>query len=103
MTPVNYKSNLTVGSIYTASQTELIVSNIAITSNGGRGKTQIVLLDQDDNETVLAAASVHLFTNADTVIPVNSASALVKQGQRYKVTEDETSPSVEVKAYYEAI
>ncbi len=99
------KQNLTPGQIYTASQTELIVAQIVTKNNGARGYVTIISIDDNGNELILASASVHDWTYSDgnVHVPRNTASALVKKDQKYKVVSTPTVDTVDVYAYYEAI
>lgn len=100
---MNYKSNINLDTVYTSEATEIILGQLVVTENGGRGTIQIIGLDQNDNETILGCASVHQWTDGNTYLPCNSTSVLMHIGDRYKVVVDQTSSSVEGHAYFNHI
>jgi hypothetical protein len=93
-------NNLEVNKNYECeSDKELIVATVNA-SDGGRASVEIVLLDDLDKETRLAGASVHFFGGSDTWVFMNSATAIVKRGQKYKIKYNVSSAPTTVEAYY---
>lgn len=102
---MNFKSNLNLNTVYTASGTQIIVAQLEAQTNGSRGTIRIVSLDENDNEVdTLACASVHYYTDGgDIWVGLNSATTLVHSGDKYKVLMDETNPTIQGYAYFNQI
>ncbi len=100
---MNYKSNLEFGRIYKANTNEMVVAQLNVVNNGGRGIITIIGIDANDNESIIGCASVHFYESSDTWVPCNTASAPVAAGDRYRVEMEETSPGIAGYAYSQAI
>ncbi len=99
---MSYKSNLTLGDTYTASQTELLVGQVVIPTGGSKGTIQIILIN-GSTETILACASAQR-VGSGTPDPCNTASAVIHANEQYKIVLlTDSASDADGYAYYSAI
>ena len=102
-------NKIQVNEIYECqSDKELIVATVNASDGkeefgGGRASVEIILIDECDQETRLAGAAVHFNGRANTWVFMNSASAVVVKGQKYKVKYDESAAPTTVEAHWQSL
>ncbi|MEL6559085.1 MAG: hypothetical protein AAFQ94_12930 [Bacteroidota bacterium] len=96
-------NNIEFNKIYKADTDVLVAAQLVTASNGARGIVTIIRIDSDDNEYQVASASVHYYEDSNTFVPNNTATTIIKKGNRYKVVFNETWAKVDAYAYHERI
>lgn len=90
--------NIELDKVYKAEHDTTVVAQLDAT-NKGRAVVEIIMIDSNDNEYRMATASVHFYVQSDVFVLTNTATTLIKKGERYKVVLDQGYPSTTAHAY----